>query len=152
MFGSPAKGANAYAQVGIESSVLSASPHKLVVLLFEGAIASVSKAAIHMRNNDIAEKAKSLNHAITIIDSGLRASLNKKVGGEIALILDGLYAHISRQLLLANLRNSPEILVEAIDLLKNMRDSWAAISPDRAASTQYQAPVDSAYSTNFAAA
>ena len=132
MFGYPAKGAHAYAQISIESGALGASPHRLVVLMFDGAITSVSKAMVHMKNNEIAEKGKSLNHAITIVESGLRASLDKKVGGEIALTLDNLYAHIALQLLQANLRNSPEILLQVIDLLKTMRESWDAINPEHA--------------------
>lgn len=134
MFGSTAKGANAYAQVGVESSVLGASPHKLVVLLFDGAIGSIAKAMIFMKGNNIAEKCKSLNHAMTIIDSGLRASLDKQAGGEIAVTLDNLYAHVSKRLLLANLRNDPAILVEVTNLLQNMRESWMAIGSDNSSS------------------
>ena len=39
-------GIQAYAQVGVESAVLSASPHQLVVLLFDGALSAMKKAAI----------------------------------------------------------------------------------------------------------
>jgi flagellar protein FliS len=35
MFGSMQRGVNAYAKVGMETSVISASPHKLIVLLYE---------------------------------------------------------------------------------------------------------------------
>ena len=41
-------GANAYAQVGLESAVLSASPYQLVVLLFAGAVSALKKAEILM--------------------------------------------------------------------------------------------------------
>ncbi|GAC1408402.1 MAG: flagellar export chaperone FliS [Burkholderiaceae bacterium] len=130
MFGSSAKGAHAYAQVGVETSVSSASPHKLVVLLFDGAIASVSKAVHYMQHGDIAAKGRSISHAIMIIDGGLRASLNKNAGGEIAQSLDDLYEYMSRRLLVANMRNQLDGLTEVLELLKDLRGSWSAISPD----------------------
>jgi flagellar protein FliS len=158
MFGSTARGANAYAQVGVESGVLGASPHKLVVMLYDGAIGAVAKASIFMKGNNIAEKCKSINHAMTIIDSGLRASLDKQAGGDIAVTLDNLYAHISKRLLLANLRNDPAILVEVTNLLNNMRDSWLAIGPDKAPapmnypSAAARAPASAAYNSQRIAA
>jgi len=132
MFGSSVRGANAYTQVGLETSVSGASPHRLIVLLFDGAIASLSTAQFCMQNKDVAGKGSSINRAITIVDSGLRASLNVKVGGEVAQTLDNLYAYMSHRLLVANLQNDPAIVFEVMNMLKDIRESWAAINPDRA--------------------
>lgn len=41
MFGTPRGGANAYAHVGIETGVMAASPHKLIVMLFDGALVAL---------------------------------------------------------------------------------------------------------------
>ncbi len=84
MFGSARNGANAYAKVGIETGVAAASPHKLIVMLFDGALLSIATATQKMKDGDIAGKGQAISKAITIIDSGLRASLNKEAGGEIA--------------------------------------------------------------------
>lgn len=127
MFGTRQSGVNAYAKVGIETGVAAASPHKLIVMLYDGALTALSKGLIAMREGDIATKGKSISHAITIIDSGLRASLDKNVGGEIAISLDSLYEYMSSRLMQANLKNQPEVVVEVQGLLIDLRDTWNAI-------------------------
>ncbi|NRR30047.1 flagellar export chaperone FliS [Oxalobacteraceae bacterium] len=128
MFGSRQTGVHAYAKVGIETGVVAASPHKLIVMLFDGALVAISNAMMHMRNGDIGEKGKSISKAIAIIDSGLRAALDKKAGGEIAEGLDSLYEYMSSRLLTANLKNDQTILEEVQRLLKELRDTWNAIA------------------------
>lgn len=135
MFGSSQHGANAYAKVGVETGVTSASPHKLIVMLYDGAIVAVSSAMQHMKTGNVAEKGKSISKAILIIDSGLRASLNKDAGGEIALNLDSLYEYMSIQLLQANLNNQPELLEEVYGLLLELKKAWDAIADTSKAST-----------------
>jgi flagellar protein FliS len=112
MFGSPQRGVNAYAKVGIETNIGSASPHALVIMLYDGAMTAIMKGLANMRMGNIAEKGRAISHAITIIDNGLRASLDREAGGQIASSLDSLYDYMSRQLLVANLQNKPEILEE----------------------------------------
>jgi flagellar protein FliS len=129
MFGSTRSGANAYAKVGIETGVTAASPHKLIVMLFDGALAALATALHHMNAGNIAGKGQAISKAITIIDSGLRASLNKDVGGEIAQSLDALYEYMSNRLLTANLNNQPEIIEEVQRLLKDLKGAWEAIAP-----------------------
>jgi flagellar secretion chaperone FliS len=135
MFGSNRMGASAYANVGMETGVAAASPHKLVVMLFEGALVSIASAIQHMQAGDIPAKGQAISKAITIIDSGLRASLDKKVGGEVALNLDALYEYMSDRLIIANLKNQPQVLEEVHQLLKGLKDAWEAINPDTARAT-----------------
>ncbi len=127
MFGSRQSGVHAYAKVGIETGVAAASPHKLIVMLFDGALTALSTAMMNMRAGNIAAKGKAISQAIMIIDSGLRASLDKKAGGEIAEGLDALYEYMSERLLLANLRNQTDIIEEVQRLLTDLRDAWNAI-------------------------
>ncbi len=133
MFGSPHSGANAYAKVGVETGVVAASPHKLIVMLFDGALLALTTALQHMNTGNIAGKGQSISKAIAIIDSGLRASLNKEAGGEIAASLDALYEYMSNRLLQANLNNSPEQIEEVQRLLKELKAAWEAIDPTAAA-------------------
>ncbi|MRX08169.1 flagellar export chaperone FliS [Pseudoduganella sp. FT25W] len=133
MFGSRQTGVNAYAKVGIETGVLAASPHKLIVMLFDGARVALNDALTGIRNGDIAFKGKSLSRAIMIIDSGLRAALDKKAGGEIAESLDALYEYMSNRLLLANVNSDPSIVEEVQRLLTELRDAWNAIADTPAA-------------------
>ncbi|MFZ6672515.1 flagellar export chaperone FliS [Undibacterium sp. Xuan67W] len=133
MFGSSQmNGANAYAKVGIETGVIAASPHKLIVMLFDGAIVSIGNAIQHLNAGEIAAKGKSISKAISIIDNGLRASLDKKSGGDIAVSLDALYEYMNTRLILANLNNQAELLLEVQNLLKDLRSSWEAIAPTTA--------------------
>ena len=48
MFGTARSGANTYATVGMETGVVAANPHKLIVMLFDGAKAAVTNAMQQM--------------------------------------------------------------------------------------------------------
>lgn len=134
MFGSMKSGASAYAQVGIETGVLAASPHKLTVMLYDGALASITTAIREMTAKNIAAKGKAITKAVAIVDEGLRAALNKEQGGELAIQLDLLYEYIVRKMLEANGTNRVEGLQEAHKLLADLRDAWLQIDPQKAAS------------------
>jgi flagellar protein FliS len=136
------RGVNAYAKVGLETGIGSASPHKLIVMLYDGALVAVLSGLTNMKAGNIAAKGAAISKAITIIDNGLRAALDKKAGGEIAEGLDALYEYMSARLLLANLNNQPEILEEVHKLLSDLRDAWNAIGPAGAAAA---APAPQAY-------
>lgn len=127
MFGSKQYGVNAYAKVGVETGVSSASPHQLIVMLFDGAMKALGAAIVNMKANNIAAKGEAISKAILIIDSGLRASLDKKAGGEIAEGLDALYEYMGTRLLQANLKNDVGILEEVQKLLGDLRSAWNAI-------------------------
>lgn len=127
MFGTMKSGASAYAKVGVETGVMAASPHKLIVMLFDGAVAAVRSALVHMKTGNIPEKGKSISKAIQIIENGLRASLDRKAGGQIGENLDALYEYMQHRLLVANLQNDPEVLNEVERLLNELREAWNAI-------------------------
>ena len=131
MFGSTSRGASAYANVGMETGVVAATPHKLTLMLMDGATIAIAMAAKHMRAGAIKEKGKLITQAILIIDNGLRASLNHKVGdGELAGNLEALYAYMTRTLFTANVKNQPELLEEVHGLLSQIKEAWEAIDPD----------------------
>ena len=140
MFGSTPSGVNAYAKVGMETGVSSASPHKLIVMLFDGALVALASAINHMKAGNIPAKGAAISKAIMIIDSGLRASLDKKAGGEIAEGLDALYEYMGARLLQANLKNQVEILEEVQRLLTELRGAWNAIGGSPAAQGQAAIP------------
>lgn len=140
MFGSTPNGARAYASVGIETGVAAASPHKLVIMLFEGAMVAISSAMQHMQSGDIPAKGAAISKAIMIIDNGLRASLDKTTGGDIALNLDALYDYMSSRLIVANLKNQPQILDEIHQLLKGLKDAWESISSTNGSAQQPAQP------------
>lgn len=127
MFGANPSGANAYSKVAVETGVTAASPHKLIVMLFDGALVAVTAAASQMKAGNIPAKGQSISKAIDIIENGLRASLDKTVGGGIAANLDALYEYMGNRLLTANLKNQPEVLDEVHGLLKDLKEAWEGI-------------------------
>lgn len=127
MFGTAQKGVNAYAKVELETGVLAASPHKLITMLFDGAKVAIDKAILHTQNKEIAAKGRAISHAISILNDGLRASLNKDVGGDIAISLDALYGYMAMRLVEANLHNDITKLNEVNQLMSELRGAWVAI-------------------------
>lgn len=124
---------NAYAKVGVETGVEAATPHKLISMLYEGAIISVVSAMTHMQRKDIAAKGAAISKAIAIIDEGLKISLDVKAGGELAQNLKALYEYMSYRLLVANLKNEIEPLDEVKLLLGDLKGAWDAIDKQPAA-------------------
>jgi len=119
--------AAAYRSAGIEAEALGTSPHGLITMLFDGALLTIKLAKAHMIEKKTVEKAESINKAIDIIGSGLRAALNIKDGGELANNLDQLYEYVIMQLLKANMNNDPELLDESYRLLDQLADAWKQV-------------------------
>jgi len=117
------RGASYYNQVGVQTSVMSANPHRLVQMLLEGALGRIAAAKGHIEANRVAEKCTQIGQAIAIVD-GLRVSLDREKGGEIAENLNALYDYIMRRLLEANSRNSIEMLDEVAGLLREVKAGW----------------------------
>jgi flagellar secretion chaperone FliS len=122
-------GAKAYRKVGVETMVLSSDPHRLVLVLFDGALNAIDVGRAHMASGRTVEKTHSLSKAIEIVDEGLRVSVDRKAGGELAERLVQLYQFITMRLLQANLRNDANALEEARRILAGLRGAWAQIAP-----------------------
>ena len=121
--------ANAYARVGVETSVNAASAHKLIELLFDGFMDAIVLARGAMRAKQIETKGKAIGRAGRIVEEGLKAGLNLEAGGRLAADLDSLYAYVGLRLLQANLRNDEAALDECVRLIAPLRDAWIAIGP-----------------------
>lgn len=118
---------SAYQKVGIESGVSAADPHKLISMLYQGGLLAIANAKNGMLRKDIPAKGKAINHAILIIGDGLNASLNKEVGGELALSLSALYDYMISRLLFANINNDITALEEVAGLLAGLKEAWDSI-------------------------
>ena len=119
---------NQYRQSGHLAEAAVANPHRLIQMLFEGAIECVAVARGAMEQGNIRVKGEKLSHAIAII-SGLRASLDqgKGKGTELAEKLEALYEYMSRRLLEGNARNELAALDEVMLLLREIKSGWDAI-------------------------
>lgn len=121
-------GSQAYEQVNLETCVSQASPHQLIVLLYEGALNAIKLAKLYIKKGNIAGKGMAISKAINIVDNGLKSCLDLEKGGEIAENLERLYHYISQQLVLANLYNDQDKLQNCFDLLNNIAESWREIA------------------------
>jgi flagellar protein FliS len=120
--------AQAYARIGLETGVAAASPQRLIVMLYDGALAALSEARGHMSAGRTAQKGRALGKAISIVDEGLKAALDVSQGGDIARSLMDLYDYVGRRLLLANLRDDVTLIDEATRLLGELRGAWATLA------------------------
>jgi flagellar protein FliS len=126
----PQEALKQYQKLGIESEVSHASPHRLIQLLFEGALGRLAAAQGAMERGDIAVKGEMLGKAIGIV-GGLRSSLDMDAG-EISERLDQLYEYINLRLLEASAQNDIDKVVEVIQLLKTVKSGWDEIGPQAA--------------------
>lgn len=121
-----------YRQLGLETQINSASPHRLIQLLMEGALERLNGAKAAMDRGDTATKGAMIGKAMAII-SGLRSSLDMSVEGtDLPDNLDNLYDYMGRRLLAASAANNGEMVVEVIDLLKTIKSGWDGIAPQSA--------------------
>ncbi|TXI16557.1 MAG: flagellar export chaperone FliS [Nitrosomonas sp.] len=127
MYAAINNGVSAYQRIGVETSVQSADPHKLILMLFEGAQEALAKARLHMHRNEISEKGRMISKAIMIIDHGLKASLDMNAGGDLAIKLQALYEYMAHRLLIANIQDNVEIVDEVDGLLFELHDAWKKI-------------------------
>lgn len=116
--------AQAYSSVGIETQVLSASPERLITLLFDGALSAIAKARLHLQHGNIAERGMAISKALDIVDSGLKASVDMDAGGELAKNLVLTYELVIRHLMQANLNADDEKLKLAESILRDLGSAW----------------------------
>lgn len=114
----------AYQQVDLESEVRGADPHRLIVLLFDGAESAMQQALICIENNNVKGRSDALIKAIDIVQSGLCASLNIEEGGELAQNLQALYEYMVSRLIHANIHQDPAAIKEVQKLLGEISGAW----------------------------
>ncbi|WP_075185548.1 flagellar export chaperone FliS [Teredinibacter haidensis] len=117
---------DSYAKVHRQANVGVASPHKLIDMLYEGALERIAQAKGAIQYNNIEMRGKKINSAIAIL-GGLRTSLDKDQGGDIAENLDSLYVYMQNVLAKAHRNSNTELLDEVAKLLGDMRDTWKQI-------------------------
>lgn len=136
MFGSTNKNAaNIYANIGLQTGVVAASPHKLISMLFDGALVAISMAEKHLAEGNMSAKGADITKAMGIISEGLRASLRFDVGGDISQNLDALYDYMHRRLFSAHVKNDMNMLKEVHQLLSDLKSTWDTIEPHAAEQT-----------------
>ncbi|MGE0583069.1 MAG: flagellar export chaperone FliS [Steroidobacteraceae bacterium] len=115
-----------YRSVATHGGVAAADPHRLTLMLMDGALERIAAAKGNLANGRTAEKCALIQRAIDILHE-LRASLDFGAGGELAANLDSLYDYMVRQLAKANAEDRVETLDEVVRLLAEIRGAWVLI-------------------------
>ena len=115
-----------YQKRAFDMQIESATPHRLVSMMFEGATARVVKAKSAIDTGKPVLKREMISQAIAIVDA-LRESLNLDDGGDLAANLKMLYLYVVERLTMADARNSMEMLDECNNLLLQVSGAWEQI-------------------------
>lgn len=114
---------NAY-QAYRNNTVLTSSPQELTLMLYNGAIKFCGQAKKAMEDKNVPEAHRLITRAQDIIEE-LQITLDDKY--PVSEELDRIYDFILYQLAEANMAKEPEPLDVAIDLIRDLRDTWAQI-------------------------
>ena len=106
-----------------KTQVTTASREKILLMLYEGAIRFTKQARIAMNEKKIADKGKYISKTTAII-SELMATLDFKVGGQLAQDLENLYIFMIDKLIEANIQNKTEPLDQVEKLLNTLYSAW----------------------------
>jgi flagellar protein FliS len=118
-----------YQSVDLRATIETASPHKLISMLLDGALGSLAKASGAIERNNIEERTKHLNKASEIV-VGLKGSLDLEQGGEIAANLNALYDYMIRMIMEANRGNDGDKVQEIMNLMLEIKQGWAEMPND----------------------
>ncbi len=113
------------------NAILTASPEKLVKMLYDGALKHLERSRVGLADTKLArspEVGQSLSKAIGIIGE-LRASLDHAAGGQVARDLDRLYEYSLDQLSQANLSRTPAGVNNTLQVMRTLKEGWDGIIP-----------------------
>ena len=116
----------------LEEEVLSASPVKLVQLLYEGALDATGAARRYLRLGDIRARSRAITKAMAAVTE-LSLSLDHEAGGSLSKNLAELYGFIERQLIEGNARQTDAPLAAAERLLTILLEGWKTLPQEPAA-------------------
>ncbi|MAH26923.1 MAG: flagellar export chaperone FliS [Opitutae bacterium] len=109
-------------------SVQTASPGKLVLMLFDGYLRFTTAAVKSFEETDLTKKNEGINNNLIKaqnIVTELQSSLDMSVPGELPGTLYRLYDYVLHQLQQANLQKNPEPIAEADKVITELREAWA---------------------------
>ena len=127
---------NAYRKGNLKQDVANADPHKLTLMLLQGALDRIAYAKGAMERKEFVAKADFISKANAII-MHLRDTLDLEAGGEVAENMFALYNYMVERLNDAHFNNNLNMLDEVYGLLTPIRDAWVQI-PEEAKQEAYE--------------
>ena len=114
---------NPYLKQYQKTQITTASPEKLLIMLYDGAIQYSLQAKIHLENKNISEAHTLLLRAQAIVTEFM-SSLSFDPNPEVARNLYSLYDFIKYKLIQANIKHDPTMIDDAVDILKTLKSAW----------------------------
>ncbi|OGI17790.1 MAG: flagellar export chaperone FliS [Candidatus Melainabacteria bacterium RIFOXYA2_FULL_32_9] len=114
---------NPYLKQYQQTEVQTASPEKLLIMLYDGAIQFLNKAKVGIANKNIEEIHNNIIGAQKIISEFMN-TLDIKVGGEVAQNLYNLYEYLHYRLVQANIKKDADMVDEVLTHLKDLKKTW----------------------------
>ncbi len=127
----------------LTQQVMSASPAKLVAMLYERAIVLLQETIEAIDAGDITRRWKA-NAKTTEVICHLWGTLDRERGGEIAENLNRLYGFMVMRLTMVDVENSAQAAREVIELLEPLRQSWNEVADRNERKNQRRETSDSA--------
>ncbi|EKE02025.1 MAG: Flagellar protein FliS [uncultured bacterium] len=114
---------NPYLKQYQQTEVQTASPEKLLIMLYDGAIQFLNKAKTGIANKNIEEIHNNIIGAQKIISEFMN-TLDMEVGGEVAQNLYNLYEYLHYRLVQANIKKDNDMVDEVLTHLKDLKQTW----------------------------
>ena len=118
-----------YGKIKDDTQTMYASPHQLMLMLFDGALEAMSLTIAAIQNKNFELRSKQNTRSIAIIN-GMRECLDMEAGGELADNLYSLYQYMAQELFRASFKNDAETIRNIQTMLKDIRGSWKKIPID----------------------
>ena len=115
-----------YGQIKNDSQTTYASPHQLMLMLFDGAIEAMSITIGAIQQNKFELRSKQSTRSISVIN-GMRECLDMETGGDLANNLYSLYSYMAKELFKASFKNDADTVQNIQTMLKDIRESWEKI-------------------------
>ena len=130
------KGIHAYKKGNLKQELSSADPHKITLMLMQGALERMAYAKGSIERNEFENKSEHISRAVAIC-MNLRDTLDMETNADISGNLFALYDYMIQRLTDANIQNSLSILDEVINLMLPIKNAWAQI-PENAKQEAYE--------------
>lgn len=107
-----------------QNQLSTASPAKLLLAAYDGAIRFCRIGLEKMRGGQVEEQSVNINKALAIVCE-LLSTLKEEANPELVVRLRSLYLYVIEKLAHANLGADEAAVSEAIGILAELRESWA---------------------------
>lgn len=111
----------------LTQEVMTASPAKLVSMLYDKVVLSLKEAIAAIESGDIEGRWRANARAMEII-THMWSTLDVEKGGEIAQNLESLFSFMLTRLPEVDIRNDPEPARDVIGLIEPLRDAWRELA------------------------